>query len=582
MTGRKSPTTYKKERRLEPFPLSPKQRQARRELEEYDGLWLWNRVADFQQRAFLNVSPDIAVDFMTRFADLASGPIRTNHVNLEKYNELRDEMVMRDSDVMVLARLLMQNRKQENKDLGKRLLFTLCANGHEEATIRILMHAILAEKTKKNTLRSSEIVYARGHLREIARSGTSYRAMVLEGKIAYQLGDHEYAIQMWTQAMEPAEAVAEAEREAKANRTPENIQALRRITEPDLVELSSPWVELTLIHYERYGALMQRLEYTAAQVEKEKARAAIEVGCAHDDPTSHYHAAVVLAETNDDGQTIYTSSWLYNMTKAAASGHVKAAHSLGQFYAESGWKYIEDEPPDHVKPTPFDSFPAESSNESPSLFSSILQLVGLSKAPQVHPSDNLFHTAIFPSTAGERWIMAIHWVLIATSYTYVPSFILAARISLQTSVWSQATVPPAALTLSPERYSYASKADYDAGRPISDQPELDSPDIPKNYRKDHARLFLRDVFWAAEAHRLRDKILARMRGTRRASGVDEDDIDVTMLPQDVPTRIRKWLYHQEVREQYEHEIWDLEKQAMQICDEHGLDIVDEDLSLIHI
>ncbi|MGG6498956.1 UNVERIFIED_CONTAM: hypothetical protein NY603_39110, partial [Bacteroidetes bacterium 56_B9] len=78
------------------------------------------------------------------------------------------------------------------------------------------------------------------------------------------------------------------------------------------------------------------------------------------------------------------------VTKAAASNHPIAAYELGKFYAESGWKYLEDEPPNHVKPTPFDSFPSPTEN---SMLQNVLLFFGLAKQPEIKPEESLFHNA---------------------------------------------------------------------------------------------------------------------------------------------------------------------------------------------
>ncbi|KAK0262348.1 hypothetical protein LTS16_026810, partial [Friedmanniomyces endolithicus] len=68
---------------------------------------------------------------------------------------------------------------------------------------------------------SSEINYTRGHLRETACKGTNYHAMVLEGKIAYALGDEDYAIQtsgamQWLQQSLRASEKQQREREVES------------------------------------------------------------------------------------------------------------------------------------------------------------------------------------------------------------------------------------------------------------------------------------------------------------------------------------------------------------------------------
>ncbi|KAK0253755.1 hypothetical protein LTR35_018353, partial [Friedmanniomyces endolithicus] len=216
---------------------------------------------------------------------------------------------------------------------GKKQMFSMSADGDEESTIRICNHALLRSKTQPRLLRYANINFERGRLREIAGKGESSRAMVLEGKIARVLGREDYAIQLWEQAM--GAAVAQSEAGAAALRSiNDNLVAMMGSRERDAVELSSPWVELTLVRYDRYVRLLERKEIAPALAEYERARKAMEVGCSLDDPESHYHTTHLFKSMNDDGSTIYTSSWLYHMTKAAASGQPIAAHQLTIFYAE--------------------------------------------------------------------------------------------------------------------------------------------------------------------------------------------------------------------------------------------------------
>jgi hypothetical protein len=92
---------------------------------------------------------------------------------------------------------------------------------------------------------------------------------------------------------------------------------------------------------------------------------AIQIGVEQDDPTAFYYAATYYKKRNEDGSHKATSEWLYYMTKAAASLVPKAMYELGVYYAESGWKYIEDEPPEHLKPTPFDTYPGKHVADTP-------------------------------------------------------------------------------------------------------------------------------------------------------------------------------------------------------------------------
>jgi len=574
MSVGRAPSTRSKVRRAASRPLTPKQRESKRNLEVDDSLELWRTMDSFRKHGLLHCDPNAVVDFMTAFAQLAYEARGSNDVDLERYRQHLQELYVNEATVMICARKLLQSPRADHRLLGKKLLFTLSRNGFEEATVRILNHAMLQEKTNAGALRSSEIVYMRGQLREIARKGINHKAMVLEGMIAYQLGDRTYAISTLNDAMEPAMAAAKFDAAIAGMGTPKAFHGILMATAHDVFNLSSPWIELAYIHYESCLTLESRGDLAAADREREKAREATEIGCEQDDPTSHFQAALILPE-------IHTSAWLYHITKAAASGHVKAMHTLAQFYAESGWKYIEDEPPDNVKPTPFDSYPVPNRNTPTTLWGGFMQSLGLRRRPDFKPSDDLFHTATFPSTPAQRWILAIQWLELSMRYDYAPSYLLAAQMHLDPILWSQAQAPTSALRLSPKRYTYASKADYDNHSRIPKPDVVPAEDTPKATDPEKAKTCLRNVLYAAEAHRHRARVHMRVQALNRGTTVDEDNVDLTRMYRDAPSQITRWLRFPDVWEQYEDQIWQLEDQAKQICDANGFDIVGEDGGLMY-
>ena len=583
--ARKAPSTSHKARRLErTAALSPAEARKRKIGLESDKSQHYRTIQKLNASDLMSITPEVGVDFLNEFANLAKQTKGKNVVDLKNFKELVVEFGMQDRDLWWLSFMLLR-WVEEDRILGKKLLFTLSATGNEEATIRILNHALLGNKAQPGLLRSSEILYARGHLREMARRGENYRVMVLEGKIAYELGDDDYAVQMWTQAMDAAVAVSEEEAVLRDQGKSSELKAMRSRHERDLSELSSPWIELTLIHYERYGRYWQRNEITSALSERDKARKACDIGCRQDDPTSHYHAAEFFKEFNPDGSTKHTSAWLYHMTKAAATSHVKAAHSLAEFYASSGWKYIEDEPPDHIKPTPFDSYPAPpnatATQGSKPSWRSLLGLEAFTKDPK----DDIFHTAAFPSTPTDRWKLAFRWLEPALNYMYAPSYLLACKMLLEKNLWGQAHAPKSALDLTHDRYKFASKENYDNGKPIERPPDDVKPDEPNpGHNPTTAHIWLKDLFYAFEAHKLRLRLLHQAQTLirkRRLSGFDAEDVaDEENLPKDMPMHIKKWLRYPDVREMYEGEIESLEREAKEICERQGWDMYDEEGGLM--
>ncbi|KAK1091949.1 hypothetical protein LTR48_005300, partial [Friedmanniomyces endolithicus] len=612
---RRSPATKDRHYQERKRGLNAEEAKQHRNWKDYESAQLLNALKrSCREDPTLVMTPKAGAQFIADFAELAGAARGRNVVDLDKYRELVRRSGIPHDELTMLQSLLMAY----DGFAGKKLLFTRSADGDEEATIRICNHALLGSKTQPGILRSAEINFERGRLREIAGKGESPRAMVLEGKIARVLGQEDYAIQLWEQAMGAAVALSEAEAAAFDLFGSKGLAALMRSRERDAIELSSPWVELTLVRYDRYVRLAERREAALALAENDRARQAMEVGCSLDDPESHYHAAHLFKTMNEDGSTIYTSSWLYHMTKAAASGQPIAAHQLTIFYAESGWKYIEDEPPDHLKPTPFDSYPAaEGTNPSDSGFLPTLRrLLGYddsesstsspssSSRPAVQESDAMFHTAVFPHHPLGRWALAFRWADVAVARRYAPAFLYRAKMLLQETLWAEAQAPVAAQQMTEERYSYASKADHEAGifkteaKPSTDSaddddsgsatPAAQDPPNP-SYDPAEARRWLTHAFYATQAHELRRFLIAS--SLRKGSGKrlhegsalldiedvgSADDLRRDKYPPGTPPHVTVWLEDTHVREMYEHEVDEMVAEIRRICDERGWDLVDEE------
>lgn len=516
-----------------------------------------------------------AVEFLNEFSSLAQKTTVGASVDKQAYLDLVQQHDLIPFDIVVLTvGLLLRETDEELRRLGKMLLFSASRAGNSHATIRIMNHALLQSHDQPNVFHSSELEGPKAHLRQLASDGQEYRAMVLEGKIAYAMGKVDYAIQLWTDAMEAAVAAAD---EGKRQRVEGAMRG--KWTGWDLTDLSAPWVELQNVH-------LLRRHY-------KKAKWAIDIGCEQDDPTSHYAAACSEKQLDDNGQHIGTSTWLYHMTKAAASGYVKAMHELGVWYASSGWRYIEDEPPDHVKPTPFDRYPPDSeTTEAASLWSKARSAMGLAPLTQKNLKDSVFHTAAFPSTAHERLQMALQWLDIAMGYLYAPSFLVAARLRLEKTLWAQATAPKDAIELDEKRYEYATKADFKAGR-RTEQPETSVERDPPNpsYDQEQARNLVREIFYAQAAFETRMKLLRENEQARRSKKlrtqpqVTEAPEYEWEMPKETPAELRKWYRYPEIRQQFMDDkqgiLYDdaldinLIVEARKICENQGWDIYAE-------
>lgn len=459
---------------------------------------------------------------------------------------------------------------------AKKLGLTLSRLGSHRATVQVMVQALRQQNAKPNTLRSPEIQYARAHLSQLASQKIYYQLMVLEGKVALALGDEKRAIALWTEAIDIVV---------------KNANAMGAPTQypPDPFELSSPWIELTRLHNKRR--------------ELTKALWAIEKGCEQDDPMSHFHAAEAAKRVTLYGDHEPTADWLYHMTKAATSGYQKAIHELAKFYAESGWKYLEDEPPDHVKPTPFDSYPPEGWVQSAK--DSLGRLFGMQPKTQspltkAKPSDDVFLTAVFPHKAKDRYQLALQWLEVNHKYFYAPSFLFHAELLMQKELWSQADAPKSALNLKQERYTFASKADRDANKPISkpdDPTPLTEPPNPF-YDLAKAKLSLREVFYAYEAHSRiaharKTYATFRRQGLKDSLFEDGDDFlnedrwftshrgQEQRSVMDLRDYERKWLRYPEVFEMYEDGLEGMYQRAKDLCDQQGWDMVDDEGGLLY-
>lgn len=536
--------------------------------------WLRLHLEQMYQLELFKTPAAEALRFLDKFSALSTrqtvtaDPIMTDAL-VQQYGLVED-------DLMLLGSILLGDGDADIRYHGKKLVLTLSRCGMMQATIRVVAEAVRQAKKNPRALQVAETQHARQHLAKAANEKLNYRVMVLEGKVARLLGDEERAIQLWTDAM--AEAVKEAEAaEATAARAREI--GITTPVAPDPFELSSPWIELMQIHWQR----------TKFQGKDEMAQCewAMKIGCDQDDPTSHYYASDLLKQFDSQGSHLGSSDWLYHITKAASSGHPKAAYELGVFYAESGWKYIEDEPPDHVKPTPFDSYPApKSTPRNGSLWERLKSLLWNDSRAEVKPHESLFHNAVFPETALKRHDLAHMWLGVASTYLYAPALLFHARLYLSKDLWAGADAPKSALELSSERYTFASKEDFERGIPL-DKPTQQAAKDPPNpiYRPDQAKLCLKEVFFAHKAASHADEASKvyqkKLRAGLDAAVLDEDDIMQEAHFQKFGPNIHKWFRFPEVREMYEDQIDDLHRQAKEICDEHGWNLYDSENALIY-
>ena len=576
-----SPAVRQQESRARSRALTPKQsRQLKQELRQLTATSHHEWLKILKEDEYIEADPDTVIDFLNAFIELANERriSRTGEsVDLGAFQQLMQDDGISENDCVRLCTMLLQTKtEEESPKLGKMMLFSLSLSGSEIATLKIMSRAELDSKLRPGLLQSSELIKPRKHLRAMARSGHSSRAMVLEGKLAYQLGEYEHAIGMFTQAVEAAVAASEEEKERTRTKgkTPGIIDV-----DKDLLSLDAPWLDL--------ASAAVTPEY------QDRALWAIEIGCQQDDPTSHYQAARI-GKLIDAGTHLATSSWLYHMTKAAGAGHVKAAHELGIFYGSSLWPYINDEPPDRMKPTPFDTYPSASGlyGTVTWYWSRVSIAMGISSPPTHEERENLFHTAAYPSTSRDRLKMAVQWLYVSRGYGYAPSNLVLATLLLKKTLAPDAAAPREALELSDKRYKYASNADFLSGRKTT-RDETQVPDTgvenPK-YLPEQAKLNIREIFYAALARDLRRDHVKKYR--MNTGNRNEDTFfQEKDMSEKTPDYVRKWFRFPDVREMFMNEgkwiLWDdaqdvdLEREAKRICEEQEWDIYAHDGSLLY-
>jgi hypothetical protein len=516
--------------------------------------------------------PDEVDEFLGEFAELCRRTrMRVGALAPEGFTQMLEEHDADEQDLMYLALLLIQNRKSaDDRYWGNKLIFALSSAGIVEATIRIVNNALVQAKNAPGLLKTASVAVERGRLQKIAREQQHSRAMVLEGKIAYLLGDADTAIKWWWQAIEGAEAKG---KDSLARLAAGLKHATSDMAGMDKSDLSTPWNELIEAHFER--SLKQ------GKNEWELCEKAIKIGMDQSDPTAYYYAATYYMKRNEDGGHMPTSEWLYYMTKSASSGVPKAAYALGVYYAESGWKYIEDEPPEHLKPTPFDSYPAEGVKPSP--WDLVRKMFSPSKAKDTDDKDDIFHTAAWPSTPQDRYRLAHYWLNLACRHTYAPAYLYKAKLAMQETLWAGAQAPQEALNLDPKRYWYANKGEeidaHFTGDVKSHEIPEDVKDPPNpSYDIAEAKRFLCHVFYARFAVVFRETVVQEMAKKRK-------DIEWTDINDNTGSHIFMQMFLQpaleEVYNQWHKESLPMYNEAAAICEEMGWSIYNPEGGLVY-
>lgn len=267
--------------------------------------------------------------------------------------------------------------------------------GYPEATIQVMASLLRQDMAKPGRLRTRHAMLAHGRLRQLSTGG-NLRATVLEGKLAERSNKTELAISLYEQA---TEGFLEMHKRGELP--------------PQLDELSSPWMELAILHLRRG--------------DRKKCLEAYMMGISQDDPMAYYMLGV-LDRQFTGGE--YSSDWLWNVSKAAASGHFKACFDLGEYYADT------------KAPSPPSDCP-EAEAKAPITWKRVHHFLTTSMIkPTVNldPEANIDHYAVAMQDPVARVKFGYEWLCTARELTYVPAYLHLARLSLQKHIAPEGTL----------------------------------------------------------------------------------------------------------------------------------------------
>ncbi|KAG9953838.1 hypothetical protein KCU85_g1105, partial [Aureobasidium melanogenum] len=365
-----------------------------------------------------------------------------------------------------------------------RQIVNLCAEmGHAEAVIQVVASALRQDVTKPGIMRSRPIMMALDRLRAVAKTG-NLRAMVMEANVARHTNQSRRAITLYEQALDLI-------REDDGTRPGDKYSRIRD-------ELSSPWIELGFLHH--------------TLGENVAAMKAYMVGQEQDDPMAYFNLARL--DFFMSGQQ-YTNDWLYNMTKAGASGHYKAAYELGLYYASTP-----------APPSP----PQASFLEKLSGFGAFLWKSNIN----LNPKANIEHHNAFANEPKLRIKLAQQWLKVARNNHYLYANIALAELSLQKYIYPKGTLSK---PLDPYGHS-------------TDPTAIENP-----------------LFKPQEAQVMLTEVLTACLQISEAKSVSTTNAEYRHMA-------RPWSFHVEVLEEVESSeiLKDLKEQAEMIADAAGIDI----------
>ncbi|KAI4740291.1 hypothetical protein E4T50_09281 [Aureobasidium sp. EXF-12298] len=364
---------------------------------------------------------------------------------------------------------------------GRRLINTCAELGHAEAAIQVVASALRQDATKPGVMRNPTVMKALDRLREVAKTG-NVRALVMEANVARHLNQVGRAIRLYRSAVDRM-------MEDDGQEAGDKYSLIKD-------ELSSPWIELAYLHHTQGEMVAAMKAYLAGQ---EK-----------DDPMAFFN----LARLDLFMAGHHSHDWLYNMTKAAASGHYLAAQELGEYYANSAAKPAEPQ----------------------SFMDKLSGFVDFLYKPNVNlnPKTNIHHHDAFAKTSEQRIKLAREWLLTASSNYYLFANISLAQLYLQKFIYPEGTL----------------KKPLD---PYGHSTEPDAIDNPI-FNPERAQVMLTEVLTAC-------KVIAEAKSVSKTNA-------------EYLQRARPWSFHGEVLEAVEgtEPLQELQEQAEMIADAAGIDI----------
>lgn len=501
-------------------------------------------IRDAAKSRYIKISERQARDFLDGFEQLCDDGTSAGPVDAERFASFMEQY--RDwpeMDVTRLMTIVWRHRTGSVSPNSARLVESFSHAGWAEATVILMQSVWLNSRHGIHVFRHDWAVAAHRRLRTIVQEGQNFRAMALEAHILNILGKPDAAIGLFERAMEGILA---------ANRP----FVPHESTADDLV-LSSPWLDLASLYVRRLDR-----GYAKGDPAQDLLRV-LRIGREQDDPNAFFISAnQVWAEHG-----MPTSEWLYYITKAAASGIPQAANQLAEFYAGQKWKFLADEPPDHLKPTPYDSYPAPLASGRASIWTQLLQQLGLSPT---HigladcPHWAYFRGPLFPSEGKQRYALALLWFQVAFAVKWAPSLLSLALTHLEKNIDTRMSVPRNAIQLEDSRFSFESKEAYAEGQ---GEWETEKHKAPKShttpnphYRPRAAKLCLELVFDALSVYKW--VVQRERKGPEPAN------------------RIR-WDTDRSVFDSWTKNADSLEVNARKVCDDNGWNIYDANEALLY-